>query len=114
VLRESENDRKECHSRDQVSLRRCYAPASHGQAAGPRWRSGARLAIDRGDYDEAVRLASDAIKACELHFGVEEPSAYTGRADFTHSLALVAQGKGCRRAIRAAAPGPLCSPGSGR
>jgi serine/threonine-protein kinase len=52
-----------------------------------------RLAIEARDLEEAIRLAADAVKACELHFGVEEASAHTGRARLTLGLALAADGR---------------------
>jgi len=45
------------------------------------------------ELEEAVRLTADAIKACELHFGVEEASANTGRVHLTRGLALLAKGR---------------------
>jgi hypothetical protein len=32
------------------------------------------------------------VRACEQHFGADEPSAFTGRARLTLGLALIAQG----------------------
>jgi tetratricopeptide (TPR) repeat protein len=52
-----------------------------------------RLALEARDPQEAVRLAADAVKACEHHFGVEEASAHTGRARLTLGLALAANGR---------------------
>jgi serine/threonine protein kinase len=52
-----------------------------------------QLAIQAGDHEEAVRLARGAIKACELNFGTDQPSANTGRARLTLGLALLRSGR---------------------
>jgi hypothetical protein len=52
-----------------------------------------RLAIEAGDREEAVRLARGAIKACELNFGTDKPSAHTGRARLTLGFALLRNGR---------------------
>jgi hypothetical protein len=52
-----------------------------------------QLAIQAGDPEEAVRLALGAIKACELNFGTDQPSANTGRARLTLGLALLRSGR---------------------
>jgi serine/threonine protein kinase/tetratricopeptide (TPR) repeat protein len=55
--------------------------------------SGARLALAAGDPAEAIRLATDAVRACDMHFGTEQASALTGRARLTLGLALRASGR---------------------
>ena len=52
-----------------------------------------RLALQIGDVDQAVQLARDAVRACDLHFGTDVPSALTGRARLTLGLALAAGGR---------------------
>jgi serine/threonine protein kinase/tetratricopeptide (TPR) repeat protein len=54
---------------------------------------GAELAIDAGDRDRAIRLAQEAVAACERHFGSDEPSANTGRAHLMLGHALHARGR---------------------
>jgi hypothetical protein len=54
----------------------------------------ARLALRANRVDDAVRLARDAVRACDTHFGVDQPSAFTGRARLTLGAALLAAGKG--------------------
>jgi eukaryotic-like serine/threonine-protein kinase len=54
---------------------------------------GARLALQAGDRERAIQLARDAVKACERHFGSEQASAHTGRAQLTLGLALLASGQ---------------------
>jgi tetratricopeptide (TPR) repeat protein len=54
---------------------------------------GARLALQAGDRDRAIQLARDAVKACERHFGADQPSAHTGRAQLTLGMALLATGR---------------------
>jgi eukaryotic-like serine/threonine-protein kinase len=52
-----------------------------------------RLAIEAGEQEEAVELARSAIRACELNFGTDKPSANTGRAGLTLGLALLRSGR---------------------
>jgi serine/threonine-protein kinase len=59
----------------------------------PLLEMGSRLALRAGRVDEAIRLARDAVRACDTHFGVDEPSAFTGRARLTLGIALIAQGQ---------------------
>jgi serine/threonine-protein kinase len=54
---------------------------------------GARIALQAHDVAAAVRLAADAVRACDLHLGTEVPSALAGRARLTHALALQAAGR---------------------
>jgi hypothetical protein len=54
---------------------------------------GAGLAIEAGERDDAIRLAREAVAACERHFGIDEPSAYTGRAHLMLGHALHARGR---------------------
>jgi hypothetical protein len=53
----------------------------------------ARLALQAGDREKAIQLARDAVKACDQHFGTDQPSAHTGRAQLTLGLALLASGR---------------------
>jgi hypothetical protein len=41
---------------------------------------------------KAIVSTSSSVRACEQHFGADEPSAFTGRARLTLGLALIAQG----------------------
>jgi hypothetical protein len=59
----------------------------------PLLEMGSRLALRAGRVDEAIRLARDAVRACDTYFGVDEPSAFTGRARLTLGIALIAQGQ---------------------
>jgi len=54
---------------------------------------GARVALQAHDVAAAVRLAADAVRACDLHLGTEVPSALAGRARLTHARALQAAGR---------------------
>jgi serine/threonine protein kinase len=54
---------------------------------------GARLALQAGDRAKAIELARDAMRACGQHFGSDQPSAHTGRAQLTLGLALLASGR---------------------
>jgi serine/threonine-protein kinase len=53
----------------------------------------ARLALQAGDREKAIQFARDAVRACERHFGTDQPSAHTGRAQLTLGLALQASGR---------------------
>jgi serine/threonine-protein kinase len=68
-------------------------PARFSPAVNELLELASSLAIEARDLEEAIRLAADAVKACELHFGVEEASAHTGRARLTLGLALAANGR---------------------
>jgi serine/threonine-protein kinase len=54
---------------------------------------GARLALKAGDHRQAAQLARDAIGACERYFDGGKASAFTGRAEMTLGLALLAGGQ---------------------
>ena len=54
---------------------------------------GARLALKAGDAREAAQLARDAIKACDQYFNAGKASMFTGRAQMTLGLALLAGGQ---------------------